>query len=237
MESVGKSEGLGQGCVEPKLEIKKLRNRLSQRAFRARQTLRMRELQRKLDSTSSSNPQESNGLKATNEALKDQLLRNQQMIQSLSLKIQELYQTNAEFLTRLVSHLRIILKRLDTDQLYHEKGKNDAFATSSRPSVNASDSKTESLQTTHSLQPCLAAANPTPSIPSPWSQPQISHADSMGFEVYAKIMNSGPVLFQGPVGCLYRTNSPFSDHLSGVEYSFMNELAKPQALVNYNLDR
>jgi hypothetical protein len=79
-------------------DAKKLRNRLSQRAYRARQNHRIKQLERMLDSTSATDSQELFDLKAENQELRNRLLLCQQTIQSLSLKMHNLSQSTADFL-------------------------------------------------------------------------------------------------------------------------------------------
>ena len=71
------------------------------------------------------------------------------------------------------------------------------------------------------------------SLPSPLNQiPLIFPFSQMGPAAYAALSEKGPLLVQGPHEQLRRTNSPFSDHVTVVEYFLRQKWMNVGPLMN-----
>ena len=79
-------------------ESKRLRNRLSQKAFRARQTMRMKELEERLNLEPNSDDTRTAKLQDQNVALRNQLLDCHKKITSLQISINTLAKSTAQAL-------------------------------------------------------------------------------------------------------------------------------------------
>ena len=84
-------------------ENRKLRNRLSQKAFRARQAMRIKELEERLDSRPLSETGRVVELEDRNMFLRDQLLDCHKKLESLQVTLKALAESTANALGMLVS--------------------------------------------------------------------------------------------------------------------------------------
>ncbi len=86
-------------------ENRKLRNRLSQKAFRARQAMRIKELEERLDSRPLSETGRVAELEDRNMLLRDQLLDCHKKLESLQVTLKALADSTASALGMLVSQM------------------------------------------------------------------------------------------------------------------------------------
>ncbi|KIY02186.1 uncharacterized protein Z520_02324 [Fonsecaea multimorphosa CBS 102226] len=284
-------------------EDRKLRNRLSQKAFRARQAMRIKELEDRLESRPSSETERIAELEERNAFLASRLFECHKKLESLQVTIKTLSEATAEALDMVINKD----KKKDSDA--NEEVEDDVPRPTSVPSstsdvsspnlkdISVSLLETESngegdivipdltLDATHQSpeipanaanwpdvdtgydeipndfkDALQAAISNDPSIfasldllessspnndavfidkssPLMWenmmAEPIIQQRRSftfpqMGPNAYAS-GNYGPVLVRGPHGQLYRTNSPWSDHITTLEY-FLRQKWKPVVL-------
>ena len=83
---------------DQKLEKRKLRNRISQQAFRTRQNLRVQELEERLQDLTRPDAARMAQLQDQNAALRNQLLECHKKLTSFQISVQELERTVAEAL-------------------------------------------------------------------------------------------------------------------------------------------
>ncbi|KIW89957.1 uncharacterized protein Z519_09387 [Cladophialophora bantiana CBS 173.52] len=299
--------GRGGRSARMSTEDRKLRNRLSQKAFRARQAMRIKELEDRLESRPASETDRIAELEERNAFLANRLFECHKKLESLQVTIKALSESTAEALEMVMSKDK--KKEADDDEEVDEVVDEIHRQTSEPPStsdISSSDpkeaiesaSKTDficrggiiipdmTLDATHQRSDASATAPNWPDLDTGYDeipddfkdalQAAISHdpnvfaslsfVDSSGLNDDAAFMNTnnqltwdnmiadpimqqrlsftfpqmgpnaysaaethGPVLVRGPHGKLHRTNSPWSDHITTLEY-FLRQKWKPLEL-------
>ncbi|OAP56165.1 hypothetical protein AYL99_09344 [Fonsecaea erecta] len=274
-------------------EDRKLRNRLSQKAFRARQAMRIKELEDRLESRPSSKTERIAELEERNAFLANRLFECHKKLESLQVTIKALSETTAEALDMVINKDKI--KDSDANEEVEDDvprpnsvpssasdvsspntrdttmsglgaestGEGDIVipgltvdATQHRSVVSATaadwpdtdagydeipDDFKDALQAAISHDPDIFASLDFFSSSSPNTGAAVKDASNsfvwenmmadpimqqrisftlpqMGPNAYSASETHGPVLVRGPHGRLYRTSSPWSDHIVTLEY-------------------
>ncbi|KIW34799.1 uncharacterized protein PV07_01554 [Cladophialophora immunda] len=285
--------GRGGRSARMSNEDRKLRNRLSQKAFRARQAMRIKELEDRLESRPSSETERIAELEDRNTFLANRLFECHKKLESLQVTIKALSEATAEALDMVInkdkkkdsdankevedevarptsvpsstSHVSspslrdvaVSAPRSDSTSKGGIVVPDSTYdATHQRPEIlatvtNWSDMDTgydeipddfkDALQAAISHDPDIFASldlldssgsnngatfidtnNPLVwenMIADPIFQQRLSFTfPQMGPSTYSAAENHGPVLVRGPHGQLHRTTSPWSDHITTLEY-------------------
>ncbi len=94
----------GQGVRGVNSEDKRQRNRISQKAFRARQIMKIKELESRLEARPSTEPRVTQ-LEERNTFLCSQLFENHKKMMSLHFTLKKLIESSADILDQVVSYI------------------------------------------------------------------------------------------------------------------------------------
>ncbi|OQU95639.1 hypothetical protein CLAIMM_01821 [Cladophialophora immunda] len=222
-------------------EDKRVRNRLSQKAFRARQAMRIKELEQRLESRPGSESERVSKLEECNKLLRERLFDNHKKMESLQVSLQALIDSTAKYLDLMINEdTSSSLEDISTsnnassptpqDRMfhYHEPAAMSAVQCPTTAEnfarQNLFDLDHASPRPMRSIQIGLTTRGKA-TIPKqnplndPLSQLPLSFTIAQFSPTsYAATSQSGPILFTSPQGQLHATSSMLSNHINSMEF-------------------